>query len=238
MHNSFKSVKPPKPMLKSDIHMHSKEDPEDDINYTAKDLIRLAAKCKYDILSFSFHNRFFYPKDIISFAKSKGILLMPGTELNIQNKDVLLTGIKEFPNIRKIEDLEKIKDSVIITAPHPFFPTQAALKNELIKHINLFDNIEFTARYTKLVNFNKKAVSVAKKYNKPLFGNSDCHNIEYFNHTFTYIDAEKTINSVLDAIKKRKFRMETKPLPMLKLARIGINNVYNEYIVKKISPRK
>jgi len=195
-------------MLKADFHLHTKEDKEDNIAHSAKELIKLAAKQKFSVLSFTFHNYLFYPKDLSQFAKKHNITLIPGAELTIAGKHVLVHGIKTLPKITRLHDLEEIKDHTIITAPHPFFPTVNALGNQLIEHINLFDNIEYTARYNHLINFNRKAVSIAKKYSKPLLGNSDCHHLNYFGYTFTNIAADNNLNSIIDSLKSGKFKLE------------------------------
>lgn len=225
-------------MLKADFHLHAREDKQDHITYSAKDLIRLAAKHHFDVLSFTFHDHLFYPRDLIQFAKKRNVLLIPGTELSIHGRHVLVNGIKRFPKIKELTDLEKLQGEAIITAPHPFFPTSTALKEQLIQNIHLFNNIEYTARYNTLANFNKKAASIAKQFNKPLLGNSDCHHLTYFGYTFTNIDAQPTIASILEALRKSKFQITTTPLPTKWLLKAGLENAFNEYLVKRISPRK
>lgn len=225
-------------MLKADFHLHAQEDKQDTINYSAKDLIRLAAKRKFDVLSFTFHDCLFYPRDVIQFAKKRNILLVPGTELTIHGRHVLVNGIKKLPRIHELAELEKLKDEAIITAPHPFFPTSTALKEQLIQNLHLFNNIEYTARYNTLVNFNKKAATLARQFQKPLLGNSDCHHLTYFGYTFTNIDAQPNIDDVLEALRKKKFKLATTPLPTKWLLKAGIENTFNEYLMKRISPHK
>ena len=225
-------------MLKADLHLHAGEDKEDKLRYSSKDLIKLAEKYKFNVLSLTFHNQFYYPKSIISYAKKHSIILIPGTELTIQDKHILIHGIKELPKIKSIESLEKIKDSVVITAPHPFFPTSSALGNLLKENINLFDNIEYTARYNSLLNFNKKAEEASLKYKKPLMGNSDCHHFTYFGKTFTNIDSHDNVESILDSLKKGRFKMETKPLSSAWLIKSGAESVFEEYFLDKIFPKK
>ena len=225
-------------MLKADFHLHAREDKQDRIQYSAKDLIKLAAKQKFSVLSFTFHDKLFYPRDLINFAKKRNIILIPGTELTIHGRHVLVNGIKKFPKIKELSDLENLKDEAIITAPHPFFPTSTALREQLPLNINLFNNIEYTARYNNLVNFNKKAASFAEQYQKPLLGNSDCHHLTYFGYTFTQVDASPSVDNILEALRKKNFQLATTPLPTRWLLKAGIENAWNEYIVRRISPRE
>lgn len=67
-------------MLKTDLHLHTKEDPfdKDHITYSAKALIAHAAELNFDVISITNHNRVTYSKKLKDYAGSKGILLIPG----------------------------------------------------------------------------------------------------------------------------------------------------------------
>ena len=56
------------------------------------------------------------------------------------------------------------------------------------------------------------ASKLAKKYNKPIVGNSDSHSNETLDYTFSMIDAKKDVNSVISAIKQNKIKIVTQPL--------------------------
>ena len=206
-------------MLKSDLHIHTKEDPMDGnhIEYSAKELISKAAEKGYDVISITNHDSVFYNKELKDYAAKKGILLVPGIEKTIKRKHVLLYNItqEEADKIKTLQDLKQIKrKNTLIIAAHPFFPL-IGLKRKLIKSINLFDGIEYSSFCHKLINFNKKAVKTAKRYNKPLVGNSDLHNICVFGKTHSLIDSKKNINSVINAIKNNDVKYISKYLNFL-----------------------
>ena len=92
-------------MLKADLHIHTNEDPVDfsKINYSAKDLIKYAAKLHYNVLAITNHNSILYNCMLKSYAKKHGILLIPGTEADIGGKEVLLLNVKQH-DIKKISD--------------------------------------------------------------------------------------------------------------------------------------
>jgi hypothetical protein len=210
-------------MLKCDLHLHAREN-EDWIKYSAKELIDKASELGFDVLSFTFHDEFFYPDDIVEYARSKEILLVPGVELTIEGKHVLIYGLKGLGKINCFDDLRRIKkrEDIVIVAPHPFFVSKQCLGNKLIENIDLFDGIEYCHFYNHLFNFNKKAVSIAKKYGKCLIGNSDCHVMPLqFNRTFSYVDAEKNIDSVLNAIREGRVSVVSKPLPLVDVFKIA-----------------
>lgn len=166
-------------MLKADLHIHTREDPVDSwISYSAKDLVKYAAKLRYNVLAVTNHNRIFYNSMLSSYAKKHGILLIPGVEANIEGKEVLLLNVKEV-NTKKISDLDKLrKENALVIAPHPFYPRLNCLHSKLTQNIGSFDAIEYSHFYCKSFDiFNKKAVETARKYKKPLIGTSDAHHI-------------------------------------------------------------
>src|SRR3989344_8915580 len=120
-------------MLKADLHIHTKEN-EPWIKYNAKELIDKAAELNFDVLSFSFHNELFYPADLVDYAKSKDILLIPGAELTINKKHVLVYGLDNISGIKDLNDLKNRKDCIVVAA-HPFFKTPTCLGKDLIKNI-------------------------------------------------------------------------------------------------------
>ena len=74
----------------------------------------------------------------------------------------------------------------------------------------------------------ERLVELAKKHRLPVIGTSDCHMFDQLNHTYTMIDAEKNIDSVFEALRKRKTRLVTEPLPFFKAVKI-ITLLYFKY---------
>ncbi|MFH1377117.1 MAG: PHP domain-containing protein [Candidatus Woesearchaeota archaeon] len=212
-------------MLRCDLHLHTKEDKIDSkwIEYNAKELIDKAAELNFDVLSFTCHNQVFYSDEIVEYAKSKNILLIPGTELTLEGKHVLVYGNFDINEIRNLSDLRKLKDKddCLVVAAHPYFKDKSCLGNKLIENIDLFDAIEYCHFYNHLFNWNKKAVNVAKKYGKSLIGNSDCHIMPLqFNKTYSMIDSEKDMKSIFRSIKENKIIVVSEPLPLRNLIEI------------------
>lgn len=210
-------------MLKTDLHTHAGIDEHHKLDHTPKQLIDRAYQLKYDVLSITNHNKLTYSKDLARYAKKRGILLIPGSELKIEGKEVLVINITEKlkNKIKTFTDLEKYKnENILIMAPHPFYPDPKSLQSKLIKNIKLFDVIEFSHFYLSWITFNTKAVETAKTYKLPLIGTSDCHMMEQFGSTYTLVNAKKNIGSVLGAIRKKRVKLVTKPLPTLKAMKI------------------
>lgn len=227
-------------MLKSDLHLHTGEDPDDGfyIKYSAKDLIRFMAKKGFEVISIANHNQRLFSKELCDYAKRKGLLLIPGAEKSIDGKHVLLHNINDsdLKKVKALGDIERINDqNTLVTAPHPFFIAPNCLGTELIQNIKLFDAIEYSHFYTRFWNLNRKAVKVADEYDLPLLGSSDSHRLETVGTTYSMIDADKDVDSVLEAIRKNRIDVMTKPVSVSYMARIVACRFFVEPVLK---PRK
>ena len=207
-------------MLKSDLHIHTREELFDTyIKYSARDLIDIAAKLNFKVLSITNHNYVYYNRNIASYAKKKGILLIPGAEISIDHKHVLVYGVnnKDISKIKTFDDLCYVP---FVIAPHPFFKTKYCLGKELLKFQKHFDAIEYSHFHTHFFNLNKTAVRLAKRLNIPMFGNSDAHTLTQFNKTYSLVESEPKMDDVFEAIRKFQVKVVSKPLPIKDFARI------------------
>ena len=152
-------------------------------------------------------------------------------ELTLSNKHVVVINpdFKEAKDFRSLDDLAGIRnDRNLIIAPHPFYPGLRCLRSSLEPHIDSFDAVEFSFFYSRLINPNKKAVAAAGHHHKPLVGSSDCHNIWQVGYTYSLIEAEKTIPSIITAVKEGRVHVATTPLSMGAMLRVGVNWVLGD----------
>lgn len=217
--------------LKAELHTHSKEDPKDDIDYDVFGLIDNAASLGYDVLAVTLHERVLEGKKFnaaSAYARSRGLLLIPGCEACIEGKHVLLYNITESERkrIRDFDDLRKMREewhskgrNALVVAAHPYFwiLPGTALGKMLESNIELFDALEYHYFYTRIFNLNKKMPVLSKRYKKPLLGNCDVHFLENMGSTYTLINADKSIDDVIKAIKNGKIKLKSKPIAFLKM---------------------
>ncbi|MEW5901776.1 MAG: PHP-associated domain-containing protein, partial [Acidobacteriota bacterium] len=71
-------------------------------------------------------------------------------------------------------------------------------------------------------------VALARAHSKPLVGSSDCHNIWQVGYTFTLVEAEKDIPSILAAVKEGKVEVATSPLSLAAMTRVAFNWVLGD----------
>lgn len=209
--------------LKVDFHIHTAEDLKDYVPYNSFQLIDVASQKGFDALAITNHNAVYYNPDLVKYAENKGILLIPGMEATFSDVHVLILNpdFQINPEGRSIKELSSIKkEDNLIIAPHPFFLRFKSLDSYLLTYIHLFDAIEFTQFYNRLINYNKKAVKTAIEYKKPLIATSDCHFLWQFGDTFSLIEAKKDIPSIIKAVKSGKVEIFTKPISLATMAKI------------------
>ncbi len=209
--------------IKVDFHIHTAEDPNDYIPYSSYQLIDKASQKGFDALAITNHNAVFYNAEIAQYAEKKGILLIPGMEATFSDAHVLILN-PDFdinPEGRSLQELPGIKkEDNLLIAPHPFYRKFKSLGSDLVTYIDLFDAIEFAQYYNSLINFNKKAIDIASEYNKPLIATSDCHFIWQFGDTYSLIEANKDIPSIIEAVKSGHVEIVAKPISLATMARV------------------
>jgi predicted metal-dependent phosphoesterase TrpH len=196
-------------MIKADLHMHSKEDIHDVIDYTSFELIDRAAELGFGLISITLHDHFPDYSEIEQYADKRGIIFIWGVEKIISGKEVLVYNLtaEDFQGLNTFDDLRKLKmnnKDILVIAPHPYFKIDKCLGEDLEKHIELFDAIEVSWFYSDHINMNKKAIEVAKRYSKPLFATSDAHELHQFGKNYTLVDAKKDKKELTAAIKSGK----------------------------------
>jgi len=222
-------------MLKADFHIHSSEDSIVRGRSSAKEIIDIYSSYSYNVISITNKDRVFFSKELKKYAKSKGILLIPGIETKIYGKEILIINAPlHTPSDITLDQLKKLsKENTLIIAPHPYFIRSDCLKNDIYKYLDYIDAIEYSHFYHPLLNMNRKSVKIAKKYGKPLVANSD---YTYFsvqlNRNYIFLDSKRDINSIFKAVKSKKFKIVTKPLKLNDFVNIGLRVVNKE--IKKL----
>lgn len=207
---------------KASLHNHTSSDPNDPIRYSDRELIDHAHEKGFKILSITCHNKWIGGPELNKYAKSKGILLIPGIEISIRNRHVvILNATPESEKIRAFDQLRKYKknhpECFIITA-HPYFPGLNMINDIISKNIDCFDGIEFSWWYSPVINFNKKASLLAREKNLPFIGTSDTHRLKIFGITHCEIQtATLSTENIFEALRQSKFKNISIPLKTWRL---------------------
>jgi predicted metal-dependent phosphoesterase TrpH len=216
-------------MLKVELHAHTDRDPLDVISHSTRDLIDRAAALGYQALAITLHNRYFDPAEEGAYARERGIVLIPGIERSIAHRHVLLLN---FPprcaDVRTFDDIATLKASSangLVVAPHPYYPIPSALGPWLDRHHDLIDAVEVNSMYTRMVNFNARAIRWARAHGKPLVGNTDLHVLDQMGTTFTLVDAEPEAGAICEAIRAGRAEVRTQPLSTVRAGWIFVRMI-------------
>src|SRR4030042_5831413 len=195
---------------------------EDGIRDTAKELISKAAAEGFDVISITNHHQMTFNQDLLSYAQERGILLIPGIEMTIQRRHVLVLNPPPHKKCSDFPALSKLcRPETLIIAPHPYFPGMYSLNGYLLEHLTLFDALEYCHFYSHMINFNQKALEVSEFYGFPLVGNSDAHFLSQLGTTYSLIYAEKNLESIFSAIRRNRIEVITRPLKPLEMGLIA-----------------
>ena len=153
--------------IKADLHLHTAEDPFDEIDYTASELLERAHEAGFRVLAITLHDKVFDVPEIFEKAHDLGILLIPAAELRIEGADAVLLNITvgEAAGVHSFEDLRRLRaqrgNSLFVFAPHPFYRFGGSIGHRLKQYIDCFDAIEYCHFHVPLLNPNTPAVRLA-----------------------------------------------------------------------------
>jgi predicted metal-dependent phosphoesterase TrpH len=211
-------------VLKVDFHLHTAEDPVDQIHHDAVTLIDRAAGAGYGALAITLHDRQLESAWIADYARERRIVLLPGMERTIQGKHVLLINFPRAAaeSVFTFRDLAwlKSRSNGIVIAPHPFFPGGSCLRRHLETHADLFDAIEWSYFWTRQFDFNSRGAQWARAHGKPLVGNSDMHDLRQLGRTHSLVRADANADAICAAVRNGDVDVSTEPVPLLELTMV------------------
>jgi predicted metal-dependent phosphoesterase TrpH len=126
--------------------------------------------------------------------------------------------------LRTLADLERLRaargPSLFTIAPHPFYVFGGSIGKKLVEKIDCFDAIELCHFWSRFLNPNRRAVEVARRFQKPLIATSDAHRLHAFGSNYTSMPrpAELTVESVLEALRKGPLRLTSPPAGFIDFA--------------------
>src|SRR5437867_2775853 len=194
---------------KTDLHIHTLDDPKDAVDYSAHQLLERARSLGFRVLAITLHDAVFDRQEVFADAAAMGILLIPAAEVRLCGADVIVLNVtgKEIAELKNFGDLRRLRarrgTSVLTIAPHPFYVFGGSIGERLLAEIDCFDAIELCHFHKGLFDLNRRAVKVAAQFNKPLLATSDAHQLHAFGRHYTSIPrpSELTIENVFAALR-------------------------------------
>jgi predicted metal-dependent phosphoesterase TrpH len=212
--------------IKIDLHVHTLDDPKDVIDYSAHQLLERARSLGFGVLAITLHDTVFDRQEVFADAAAMGIFLIPAAEVRLQGADVIVLNVSsaEIAALQSFDDLRQLRarraDSIFTIAPHPFYILGGSIGCRLFDEIDCFDAIELCHFHKGLLDPNRRAVKVARKFGKPLVATSDAHRLHAFGRHYTMIQrpAELTAENIFAVLHRGPLRLTSPPASIVDLA--------------------
>jgi len=211
-------------LIKLDLHIHTLDDTQDALDYTAHQLLERAKALGFSVLAITLHDSVFDRREVFEDAASMGILLISAAEMRIHGADIVLLNVSagEAAALKDFDDVRRLRaqrgDSIFTFAPHPFYVMGGSIGGKrLVANIDCFDAIEICHFHKGWFDRNRPARKVAEQFGKPLLATSDAHQLSAFGSHFTSIPApaELTPESVFAALRAQQGRITSPPATVI-----------------------
>lgn len=208
-------------ILKTNLHLHTKDDPEDGLTYSFIEALERAKQYGIGCIALTCHNKFIDDPKYKAAAAERDMLFIPGIELSINRQHVVILnaekGVEKVKSLDQLATYKAAHPEIFILAPHPYFKTAFCLGDELEKHKEVFDAVEFSWFYTKLINMNKKAEAFARANAIPYVATSDLHDLRFMDTSYANVEVdEMTIPALFASLRAGKFTNTSSPRKLLR----------------------
>ncbi|WP_319378133.1 PHP domain-containing protein [uncultured Methanocorpusculum sp.] len=228
-------------LITCDLHIHTSASA--DGKCPVKDVITKAKERGLDAIAITDHDTTEGAKQALALKKP-GILIIPGIEVSTKQGHLLVLGTTKVFELGKdvLETIREAKHEGCLTiVPHPYHRWRHAVGLHSPDALRDADAIEvFNSRYY-IGTANSRAAKFAKKYHIPMTAGSDAHTCQFVGYGINIIDAEeRTVASVLDAIRKGKIESKCKKTPIRTYTSQSFNNVVRKVRrqTSRLKPRR
>jgi predicted metal-dependent phosphoesterase TrpH len=221
-------------MLTCDLHVHTNY--SKDGESTVEEIIRAAEVAGLDAIAITDHDSVDGAKKALACETS--VLVIPGIEVTTKQGHLLVLGVSEIiPAGLDVETTVAIarRMGALLILPHPYHVWRHGVARRRKAGMMVVDAVEsFNSRYI-VGSANRKAERIAMKLGKPCVGGSDAHNARFVGFGRTYVDAEKNVPAILDAIRAGNVTCGGKKTPLRTYTRQSLNNTWRK--IKRITRR-
>lgn len=191
------------------------------MSYDGRDPVELlleqAQAVGLDALAVTDHDEIAASKEAAALAPDYGLIGIPGTEITTDAGHVLALGIRDrIPPHRPFEDtLDRIREAGgIAIAPHPFQKSRSGVgPNVSPTALARVDAIEVYNSRLLTGRGNRRAREFAERYGLPMTAGSDAHIAEMVGQAVTLIDADRRLESIIQAIADGRTEIGGKRTP-------------------------
>jgi len=221
-------------MLTCDLHVHTNY--SKDGESSVEEIIRAAEAAGLDAIAITDHDSIDGAKKALACKTS--VLVIPGIEVTTKQGHLLVLGVTDIiPAGLDVEVTVAMarRMGALLILPHPYHVWRHGVARRRKAGMIVVDAVEsFNSRYI-VGSANRKAARIAVKLGKPCVGGSDAHNARFVGFGRTYVDAEKNVPAILDAIRAGKVTCGGKQTPLRTYTHQSLNNTWRK--IKRITRR-
>ena len=214
-------------MLTCDLHVHTNY--SKDGESSVEEIIRAAELAGLDAIAITDHDSINGAKKALACETS--VLVIPGIEVTTKQGHLLVLGVTDIiPAGLDVETTVAIARRMggLLILPHPYHVWRHGVARRRKAGMMVVDAVEsFNSRYI-VGSANRKAERIALKLGKPCVGGSDAHNARFIGFGRTYVDAEKNVPAILDAIRAGNVTCGGKQTPLRTYTRQSLNNTWRK----------
>lgn len=225
-------------MLFADLHIHTAYSKDGDSS--VREILDAAVSCGLDVIALTDHDSILGWTEALTLqSEYPDLVIIPGIEISTAQGHLLGIGITHSfePGLDIFESIAQVHaDGGITILPHPYHRYRHGAALKCREAMAAVDAIEaYNSRYI-FGNANMTAAKKAKRLHKPIVAGSDAHQARFVGYGLTYIDAERSIESVLSAIRAGKTKPAGKKTPIRVYTKQSLRNSWRK--IRSHIPRK
>jgi predicted metal-dependent phosphoesterase TrpH len=214
-------------MLTCDLHVHTNH--SKDGESSIEEIMRAAEAAGLDAIAITDHDSVEGAK--MALLCETSVLVIPGIEVTTKQGHLLVLGVTEIipAGLDVVETVALAhRMGALLILPHPYHVWRHGVARRQKAGMIVVDAVEsFNSRYI-VGSANRKAARIALKLGKPCVGGSDAHNARFVGFGRTYVDAEKSVPAILDAIRAGNVTCGGKQTPLRTYTHQSFNNTWRK----------